>query len=63
MNINNLIETKEQPVFIYLISGVKLKGKITEVGPDVIVFCSETTTQIIYKHAIATIMIDNSSED
>ena len=47
---------KEQvPVYVYLVNGIKLQGKI-EAYDQYVVMLTNSTSQIIYKHAISTIV-------
>ena len=47
---------KEQvPVYVYLVNGIKLQGKI-EAFDQYVVLLQNTTSQIIFKHAISTIV-------
>jgi host factor-I protein len=47
---------KEQvPVFIYLVNGIKLQGHV-EAYDDEVVLLKNTSSQIVYKHAISTIV-------
>lgn len=51
---------QRQPTAIYLLNGIKLAGQVIEFGEDVIVLHPDQKVkplaQIIYRHAIATIM-------
>lgn len=44
------------PVVIFLINGVKLQGSITGFGNDVCLLSRNDVTQLVYRHAISTIM-------
>lgn len=46
---------EEVPVFIYLINGIKLQGQIETYDRDVVLL-KNTSSQIVYKHAISTIV-------
>lgn len=46
---------KEVPVSVYLISGIKLQGKISSFDQDVILLKSGIS-QLVYKHAVSTIV-------
>ena len=47
---------KEQvPVSIYLVNGIKLQGQI-EAFDQFVVMLKNATSQIVYKHAISTIV-------
>ena len=48
--------SKEQvPVSIYLVNGIKLQGQI-EAFDQFVVMLKNATSQIVYKHAISTIV-------
>ncbi|MAD57323.1 MAG: RNA chaperone Hfq [Porticoccus sp.] len=51
----NTLRKDEIPVSIFLINGIKLQGKIESFDQFVIVL-KNTTNQMIYKHAISTIV-------
>lgn len=54
-NFLNLIRKEKVPVIVYLTNGVRLKGVIK--GFDsFVVLLKESTEQLIYKHAISTIV-------
>lgn len=53
--LNPLIK-HQTPVHIYLINGIKLQGKITAVDAMVIVLTNDENDQLIYKHAISTVL-------
>ena len=59
--LNNISENKVS-VTIFLISGVKLQGLITWFDDNVILLRRDGHTQLIYKHAISTIMPSESIE-
>jgi host factor-I protein len=46
---------EEVPVFIYLINGIKLQGQIETYDKEVVLL-KNTSSQIVYKHAISTIV-------
>jgi host factor-I protein len=46
---------EEVPVFIYLVNGIKLQGQIEAYDNDVVLL-KNTSSQIVYKHAISTIV-------
>ena len=55
------ILTKEQtPVAIYLINGIKLQGQI-ESFDDEVVLLKSSVTQLVYKHAVSTIVPNYSA--
>tara|TARA_B100001996_G_C18290636_1_gene450629 strand:+ start:368 stop:583 length:216 start_codon:yes stop_codon:yes gene_type:complete len=53
--VNNLINNSNQ-VTIFLINGIKLEGKITSFGAKTITLSGTNNSQLIYKHAISTIL-------
>ncbi len=52
----NDIRNKEIAVTIFLINGVKLQGVITWFDETAILLRRDGHTQLIYKHAVSTIM-------
>jgi len=54
-NFLNQIRKDKTPVVVYLANGVRLKGTIKGFDSFVIVL-KETTQQLIYKHAVSTIV-------
>ncbi|MGN1063193.1 MAG: RNA chaperone Hfq [Alphaproteobacteria bacterium] len=50
------IQTEKLPVTVFLTYGVKLQGIITASDETAILLRREAHTQLIYKHAISTIM-------
>lgn len=44
------------PVTVFLTNGVKLSGSITYVDEDAMTLARDGVTQLIFKHAIATVM-------
>jgi len=54
-NYLNQLRKDKTPVVVYLTNGVRLKGVIRGFDSFVIVL-KETTQQLIYKHAISTIV-------
>ena len=53
--VNDLIANSSQ-VTIFLISGIKLEGKISSIGNKTITLNGSNNSQLIYKHAISTIL-------
>lgn len=56
---NMFLETlaeKKIPVMVYLVNGVKLNGLITMFDNFTIVLKREKHSQIVFKHAISTIL-------
>ena len=54
-NYLNQLRKEKMPVVIYLTNGVRLKGVIKAFDTFVILL-KETTQQLIYKHAVSTIV-------
>ena len=52
----NHLRKKRIPVTIFLVSGVKLQGNITWFDNFSILLRRDEQSQLIYKHAISTIM-------
>lgn len=53
--IQKLIDTKAQ-LTVFLINGIKLSGVITAMDKSTLYLQREQHTQLVYKHAISTIM-------
>jgi host factor-I protein len=51
----NLLRREHVPVSIYLVNGIKLQGQI-ESFDQYVVLLRNTVTQMVYKHAISTIV-------
>jgi host factor-I protein len=51
----NALRTEEIPVSIYLVNGIKLQGKV-ESFDQYVILLANTVTQMVYKHAISTIV-------
>ena len=51
----NALRKEHIPVSIYLVNGIKLQGHI-ESFDQYVVLLRNTVTQMVYKHAISTIM-------
>ena len=52
----NTVRKKHVPVTIFLVNGVKLQGNISWFDNFSILLKRESQIQLIYKHAISTIM-------
>ena len=52
----NSVRKSKNPVTLFLINGVKLQGVITWFDNFSILLRREGTVQLVYKHAISTIM-------
>ena len=46
----------QEPVTMFLMNGFQMRGKITGFDPFVVVLDSDGKQQVIYKHAISTIV-------
>ncbi len=53
--LDNLLKNKT-PTTIFLINGVKLQGIITKYDHETILLRRDGQVQLIYKHAISTVM-------
>jgi host factor-I protein len=51
----NLLRKEHVPVSIYLVNGIKLQGHI-ESFDQYVVLLQNTITQMVYKHAISTVV-------
>ena len=51
----NTLRKEKIPVSIYLVNGIKLQGQIESFDPFVILL-RNTVNQLIYKHAVSTIV-------
>ena len=51
----NVLRKERIPVSIYLVNGIKLQGQVESFDPFVVLL-RNTVSQLIYKHAISTIM-------
>jgi host factor-I protein len=51
----NVLRKEKVPVSIYLVSGIKLQGQIESFDQFVIVL-KNTVNQMVYKHAISTVV-------
>jgi len=51
----NLLRKEHIPVSIYLVNGIKLQGQI-ESFDQYVVLLRNTVTQMVYKHAISTVV-------
>ena len=52
----NALRKEHIPVSIYLVNGIKLQGHI-ESFDQYVVLLRNTVTQMVYKHAISTVVI------
>ncbi|MCZ7599079.1 MAG: RNA chaperone Hfq [Gammaproteobacteria bacterium] len=51
----NILRKERIPVAIYLVNGIKLQGQIESFDPFVVLL-KNSVSQMIYKHAISTIV-------
>ena len=51
----NVLRREHVPVSIYLVNGIKLQGQV-ESFDQYVVLLKNTVTQMVYKHAISTIV-------
>ena len=51
----NLLRKERVPVSIYLVNGIKLQGQI-ESFDQFVVLLKNTVSQMVYKHAISTVV-------
>jgi len=51
----NTLSLEHVPVSVYLVNGIKLQGQIESFDPYVVLL-RNTVTQMVYKHAISTIV-------
>ena len=63
----NYLRKNKTPITLFLINGVKLQGVITWFDNFAVLLNRDHQTQMVYKHAISTVMpmepIDLSEED
>ncbi|TJZ76287.1 MULTISPECIES: RNA chaperone Hfq [Chitiniphilus] len=51
----NILRKEHVPVYIYLVNGIKLQGQI-ESFDQYVVLLRNNVTQMVYKHAISTVV-------
>ena len=51
----NLLRKEHVPVSVYLVNGIKLQGHV-ESFDQYVLLLRNTVTQVVYKHAISTIV-------
>ena len=51
----NVLRREHVPVSIYLVNGIKLQGQV-ESFDQYVVLLKNTVTQMVYKHAISTVV-------
>jgi host factor-I protein len=54
-NFLNILRKEHTPVSIFLVNGIKLQGKIDSFD-QYVVMLKNTVSQMVYKHAISTIV-------
>ena len=59
----NIIRRSKVPVTIFLVKGVKLQGVVTWFDPFSLLLRRDGNAQLVYKHAISTIMPVQAPED
>jgi host factor-I protein len=52
----NLLRKEHVPVSMYLVNGIKLQGHVESFDAYVILLRNSVTLQMVYKHAISTIV-------
>lgn len=57
----NTLRTERVPVFVYLANGIKLQGRIESFDQYVVVL-RNSVNQMVYKHAISTVVPSRSVE-
>ena len=57
----NSLRKEKTPVIIYLMSGVKLTGRIRSFDKFAVILDSNGTEQLIFKHAISTVVMYRSN--
>ncbi|MBI0027956.1 RNA chaperone Hfq [Gilliamella apicola] len=55
----NLLRREHIPVSIYLVNGIKLQGQI-ESFDQFVILLKNTVSQMVYKHAISTVVPSRS---
>ncbi|MAE20658.1 RNA chaperone Hfq [Candidatus Poribacteria bacterium] len=52
----NALRKEKIPVSIYLVNGIKLQGSVDSFDQFVILLKSQQVSQMVYKHAVSTIV-------
>ena len=52
----NLLRKEHVPVSMYLVNGIKLQGHVESFDAYVVLLRNSITLQMVYKHAISTIV-------
>ncbi|OOL18824.1 hypothetical protein AL01_03490 [Bombella intestini] len=50
------VQQREEPVTVFLVNGVKLQGVITRFDNQSVLLRRDGHVQLVYKHAVSTIM-------
>lgn len=53
------VRRTETPVTLFLMNGFQMRGRITGFDPFVVVLDSDGKQQVIYKHAISTVVANH----
>lgn len=56
----NALRKERVPVSIYLVNGIKLQGQVESFDQYVVLLRNAAVTQMVYKHAISTIVPSRS---
>ncbi len=56
----NALRKEHVPVSIYLVNGIKLQGQVESFDQYVVLLRNTSVTQMVYKHAISTIVLERS---
>ena len=56
----NALRREHVPVSIYLVNGIKLQGQVESFDQYVVLLRNTAVTQMVYKHAISTIVPDRA---
>ena len=59
----NSIRRAKSPALVFLVKGVKLQGVITWFDPFSLLLRRDSTSQLVYKHSISTIMPQRPPND
>ena len=52
----NALRKEHVPVSIYLVNGIKLQGQVESFDQYVVLLRNTSVTQMVYKHAISTVV-------
>ena len=62
-NILKILATTKMPVSIYLVNGIRLQGIIDEQDQYTLLLKNNNLRQLVYKHAITTILPSQALPD